>query len=58
MKNVKFAEKNGKLMIEVDLKKTFGKSKSGKSEIIATTGGNIPLPGGEYMGLNIYKKVD
>lgn len=58
MKNIKFTEKDEKLLLEVDLKKSHGKSKSGKSEIIATTGGNIPMPGGYKMGINIYKPVE
>jgi hypothetical protein len=44
--------------IKVDLTKDFGKSASGKSNIIATTEGNIPVPGNEpvKIGLNVYKK--
>jgi hypothetical protein len=45
------------LVITVDLQKTFGLSGSGKSIIIASTGGNIPVPGHEdvKIGLNIYR---
>ncbi len=47
------------LTITVDLSKTQGTSKSGKSVIIATTGGNVSLPGHPEVkaGINIYKPV-
>lgn len=59
MKNVEMRlEDNGEtLVIKVDLTKTFGPSKSGKTIIIATTSGNKPIPETEaHIGLNIYKK--
>lgn len=58
MKNVKIKKDGKKLIIEVDTSKTQGDSKTGKSEIIATTEGNQPIEGldGHYIGLNIYKK--
>ena len=59
MQNVTMNVKGNKLTIEVDLSKEFGKSASGKTTIIATTGGNQPVPGtdtGAIVGLNIYKK--
>jgi len=42
----------------VDLGKEFGVSKSGKSITIASTEGNVSLPGHEdiKIGLNIYRK--
>lgn len=57
MKNVKCAIKGNILTITVDLSKAQGTSKSGNSEIIATSSGNKDLPGKpEYkIGLNIYK---
>ena len=59
MKNVDLKVTGNKLVITVDLSKTQGTSASGKSEIIATTGGNQDVPGqaGVKIGLNIYKKV-
>ena len=42
--NVELQVKDGKLMITVDLSKTFGTSSSGKSVIIASTGGNVSVP--------------
>ena len=46
------------LTIKVDVSKEFGPSASGKTIIIATTEGNVPIPGSEdkKIGLNIYKK--
>ena len=56
MQNVETKVDGTKLTIIVDLSKTQGASKSGKSVIIATTGGNQPVMPGVMMGLNIYKK--
>lgn len=43
------------LTITVDLSQTHGVSKSGKSTIIATSGGNKTVPGTDAkIGLNIY----
>lgn len=57
MKNVMYSVESNILTIVVDLSETHGKSKSGKSTIIATTEGNVPIIGAENvkMGLNIYK---
>lgn len=45
------------LTIKVDLSKEFGPSSSGKTIIIASTEGNVAIPGREEkIGLNIYKK--
>jgi hypothetical protein len=48
------------LIITVDLKQRHGTSKSGKNAIIATTQGNVTLPGREevVMGINIYTKAE
>jgi len=56
MKNVALKVVGTKLTIEVDLAKTFGDSKSGKSVVIATTGGNVSLADGVHkIGVNVYK---
>jgi hypothetical protein len=57
MKNVQMTVKDGKLIIEVDLEQEFGTSSSGKSITIASTGGNVAVPGREEVkvGLNIYR---
>jgi hypothetical protein len=59
MQNVKMEVKGNKLMIECDLTKDCGVSKSGKSVIIATTGGNVEVPGKPevILGLNLYTKA-
>jgi len=58
MKNIKMNVTGDILTIKVDLSKTFGKSSSGKSTIIASTEGNISVPGKEEVkiGLNVYTK--
>lgn len=59
MKNVemKVDKKSQKLIIEVDLKKTFGRSKSKKNVIISSTEGNAAIADtdGAKIGLNIYR---
>ena len=58
-KNVTMEVQDGKiLIIKVDLTKEFGLSSSGKSTIIASTEGNVSVPGHENIkvGINIYKK--
>jgi hypothetical protein len=57
MKNVKATIKDGKILVlEIDLTQTQGPSASGKTDIIATTAGNVPVPGREdvTLGLNHY----
>jgi hypothetical protein len=59
MKNVKMTVKGNKLIIEVDIDKEFGASKSGKSLIVATTEGNTSAPDCEVkVGLNVYKSIN
>ena len=57
MKNIKMEVVGNDLTIKVDLSKDFGRSKSGKSIIIASTDGNIDVPdkSGLKIGLNIYE---
>ncbi len=58
MKNIEMNVAGDVLTIKVDLSKTFGKSSSGKSTIIASTEGNVSVPGKEEVkiGLNVYTK--
>ena len=57
MKNVELTVDGTLLTIKVDLSKNFGPSSSGKTTIIASTEGNVSIPGREEkIGLNIYKK--
>ena len=57
MTNVIMKVEGGKLTITADLTKEFGRSKSLKSIVIATTGGNVAVEGheGVKVGLNVYK---
>ena len=55
MKNVELSLTGTVLTITVDLSKEFGPSSSGKTTIIATTEGNVSIPGREEK-LGIYKK--
>lgn len=57
-KNVEMVVEGNTLTIKVDLSKDFGPSSSGKTTIIASTEGNISIPGREdiKIGLNIYKR--
>ncbi len=58
MKNMEMKLEGTKLTITVDISKEFGMSTSGKSLIIASSEGNISIPGKEEVkiGLNVYKK--
>jgi hypothetical protein len=57
MKNVDMRVEGNILTITVDLSKEFGPSSSGKTTIIATTEGNVTVPGREEkIGLNVYTK--
>ena len=58
MKNVEMKVEDGILIIKVDLTKEFGPSSSGKTIIVASTEGNLPVEGHEKIkiGLNVYKK--
>lgn len=57
MRNVEMKADGDKLTITVDLSKTLGLSKSGKSQIIASTDGNAAVEtrrGQVKVGLNVY----
>lgn len=58
MKNIEMQVDGDILTVKVDLTQRFGKSSSGKSEIIASTEGNQALPGMDEVkvGLNVYTK--
>ena len=57
MKNIELEIKGSVLTIKIDLSKTFGTSKSGKSVIIASTEGNVVVIPGIMAGINVYKKA-
>jgi hypothetical protein len=58
MKNVEMKVEGNILKIEVDLTREYGPSASGKTIIIASTEGNVSIPGVEdkKIGLNVYRK--
>lgn len=58
MKNIEMSVDGDILTIKVDISKTFGRSGSGKSTIIASTEGNVSIPGRDEVkiGLNVYTK--
>ncbi len=60
MKNVEMKIEHGKLVVMVDLTKELGPSSSGKSVIIATTEGNVDVPGEPEVkiGLNVYRRKE
>lgn len=57
--NVDLLVKGKKLTINIDLSKKGEPSKSGKSTVIASTKGNVPVPDHPDMrlGLNLYRIV-
>jgi hypothetical protein len=58
VKNVEMKQDGNMLTITVDMSKDFGPSKSGKTVIIASTGGAVPHPDDNAVSvnLNIYRK--
>ncbi len=58
MKNVVMREEGVKLIIELDLTQEFGPSKSGKTVIVASTEGSVPVPSKPeiQVGVNVYKR--
>ena len=57
MENVKLDVKGSILTITVDLSKNLGPSASGKTQLIASTKGNVTVEGGAIVGLNVYRKA-
>jgi hypothetical protein len=57
MKNMELSVEGNMLTIKIDLTKEFGPSTSGKNIIVASTEGNVSIPGREEkIGLNVYRK--
>ena len=59
MQNVTMKQQGDIPTITIDTSKRNGLSGSGKSEVIASTGGNVPVPGNEgiRIGVNCYSPV-
>jgi ABC-type Fe3+/spermidine/putrescine transport system ATPase subunit len=56
MKNVEVKVEGNKAVITIDLNKELGRSGSGKTTIIGTTGGNQEIKPGVFLGVNCYRK--
>ena len=61
MKNVAMTREGNFLVIKIDLTKRFGPSSSGKTQIVASTEGNVSPPGENVdpnmkVGINVYSK--
>jgi len=55
-KNVSYVVEGKLLIVTMDLSKTFGPSSSGKTEIVATTGGSKEVgETGVMLGINAFK---
>lgn len=57
-KNIQAQVQNGILTLTIDLTKRHGLSASGKTEIVATSSGNVTIEGGGgvIIGINAYVK--
>ena len=57
MKNIEMNVEGKTLTLKIDLSKEQGKSKSGKSTVVATTEGNLSVPGHPEikLGVNCYR---
>ncbi len=58
MKNVEMIVEEQTLILKVNLTEEFGPSASGKTIIIASSEGNVSVPGNKdiKVGLNVYRK--
>ena len=57
--NISIEVKGDKAIITIDLSHRGNLSSSGKSIIVASTGGNVPIPGTNViLGLNAYVKAN
>jgi hypothetical protein len=58
MRNVVVSREGDTLVLKVDLTKTLGPSRSGKTTVVAGTEGNVRVPGDKdvKVGLNVYRK--
>jgi ABC-type uncharacterized transport system YnjBCD ATPase subunit len=57
LKNVTLEVDGNTLTITVDLSKELGPSASGKSTLIASTGGAVTVEGGARVNLSVYRKT-
>lgn len=60
-KNASYSvDEKGIMTMTIDLNLNLGKSASGKTDIIATSAGNLTIDGGNgaIIGLNVYRKPE
>ena len=58
-RNIRTKMEGTDLVIRIDTTKNFGASASGKTQIVASTQGNVAIPCGEkilHLGVNAYTK--
>ena len=56
MKNVIMEREGDLLIVKINLKERHGRSKSGKTEIVASTEGNVTIKGTTIkIGINAYE---
>ena len=55
IQNIEVKDGKDKITLVIDKKVSLGPSKSGKTIMVATTGGNQELKDGIFLGLNCYK---
>jgi len=57
-RNVNGEMQGNTLVLRIDLSQPGTESKSGKSEVIGSTNGNVGVPGTDVkVGLNVYRSV-
>ena len=56
MDNIDVKVTGNKMILTVDISKRFGLSKSGKTQIIASSKGNATVAPGVIIGLNVFTK--
>ncbi len=58
MRNVRFSSDGDTLTIVIKLDEQGQVSASGKSSVVASTDGNVPVPGTDLkLGLNLYRRM-
>lgn len=60
-RNMSYEVKGNKLHIEADLTADLGPSRTGSSEMVATSGGNVPIGGkfkDVYFALNVFRQEE
>ena len=56
-KGITVEVKGDEVLVRFSAKGDFGPSKSGKTQIIATTSGNVTLANGITIGVNAYRSA-